>query len=44
MRYLGIMFMIVILTVIGCGEQDSDSVIIVGPDGQPTDAGCDACK
>ena len=38
------MFMIVILTVIGCGEQDHDSVIIVGPDGQPIDAGCDACK
>lgn len=44
MRYLGIMFMIVILTVIGCGEQDPDSVIIVGPDGQPIDAGHDVSK
>lgn len=44
MRYLGIMFMTVVLTVIacGCGEQDTDSVIIVGPDGRPIDAG--ACK
>lgn len=44
MRYLGIMFMTVILTVVACGEQDPDSVIIVGPDGRPIDAGCDACK
>jgi hypothetical protein len=36
--------MTVILTVTGCGEQDTDSVIFVGPDGRPIDAGCDACK
>ncbi len=40
MKYLGIMFMTVILTIVACDEQDPDSVIIVGPD-RPIDAGCD---
>ena len=38
MKYLGIMIVAICL-IVACGEQDPDSIIIVGPDGKPIDAG-----
>jgi|688.fasta_scaffold524164_3 hypothetical protein len=40
MKYIFIMIAVVSL-IIACGQEDPNTIIILGPDGKPIDAGSD---